>query len=409
MNRIKKFALPVLILAAAIVAFAAMTSMNPRPERRPPEAATLVVDAIRPVESRDRFMIDAQGTVQAKNETTIVSEVSGPIVSLSEDFVAGGLFEAGTELARIDPSDYEAALLSAEADLAAARASLSNEQARSDAARDDFRRLYGDSREPSALTLRLPQLAQASAAVQAREAAVMRARRDLERTRIRLPYDGMVTRRDADLGQFVSAGTTLGVAFATDRAEVRLPMSDRDLSFLDLPPTASRDGLERPVMLRATVAGQPGEWPAKLVRTEGVVDRTTRLTYLVVEIEDPYALDDDGPMRALPVGTYVDAVIPGRDARGLVIVPPEAVHSGDQVYLANADDELEVRTVDIVRQTTDRIYIDNAITPDDRVVTTAIPAPVPGLKLRVRETGGPQLKLLPAEEELATAEARDAP
>ena len=409
MNRLKKLALPVLILVAAIVAFAAMVSMNPSPERRTPEAATLVVDVIRPVESQDRFMIDAQGTVQAKNETTIVSEVSGPIVSLSEDFVAGGLFEAGTELARIDPSDYQAALLSAEADLAAAHATLSDEQARSDAARDDFRRLYGDSREPSELTLRLPQLAQARAAVQAREAAVMRARRDLERTRIRLPYDGMVTRRNADLGQFVSAGTTLGVAFATDQAEVRLPMSDRDLSFLDLPPQVNRDGLARPVVLRATVAGEPGEWPAKLVRTEGVVDRNTRLTYLVVEIEDPYALTDGGPMRALPVGTYVDAVIPGRDAQGLVIVPPEAVHGGDQVYIANVEDELEVLTVDIVRQTTDRIYIDNAITPDDRIITTAIPAPVPGLKLRVRETGGPELRLLPADEELATAEPQDIP
>ena len=232
----------------------------------------------------------------------------------------------------------------------------------------------------------------------------MRARRNLERTRIRLPYDGMVVRRDADLGQFVQAGSTLGVTFATDIAEVRLPMSDRDLSFLDLPPATQRDTLRRPVTLTATVSGRPGSWPATLVRTEGVVDENTRLTYLVAEIEDPYALDADGAERALPIGTYVEAAIPGREAAGLIVLPAEAVHGGNQVYVANADDQLEVLTVDIVRKTSDRVYIDNAIGADDRIVTTAIPAPVPGLRLRIREeeSADPELRLLPAEE-FATA------
>jgi len=397
-------ALPFVIIAAAIALFALMIAGNERPERRTAEPASMLVEVIRPTVNHDRFIVSGQGTVQPRNQTTVVSEVTGRIVSLAEEFNAGGFFEAGTELARIDPSDYEAALLAAEADLAAARATLADEQARSDAARNDFERLYGTDREPSDLTLRLPQLARAEAAVQAQEAAVMRARRNLERTRIRLPYDGMVVRRDADLGQFVQAGSTLGVTFATDIAEVRLPMSDRDLSFLDLPPATQRDTLRRPVTLTATVSGRPGSWPATLVRTEGVVDENTRLTYLVAEIEDPYALDADGAERALPIGTYVEAAIPGREAAGLIVLPAEAVHGGNQVYVANADDQLEVLTVDIVRKTSDRVYIDNAIGADDRIVTTAIPAPVPGLRLRIREeeSADPELRLLPAEE-FATA------
>lgn len=408
MSRSFRILLPVAILVAAILVFAVMVAQNERPERRAPEQAAMLVEAIRPAISQERFMIEAQGTVQPKTRTTVVSEVSGPIVWMSDDFIAGGLFEAGEELARIDPSDYEAALLAAEAELAAARATLADEQARSDAARDDFRRLYGDSREPSDLVLRLPQLARAEASVQAQEAAVMRARRNLERTRIRLPYDGMVVERSTDLGQYVTPGSTLGVAFATDVAEVRLPMSDRDLSFLDLPARAERDGFRRPVTLTATVAGRPGTWPATLVRTEGVVDENTRLTYVVAEIRDPYALDAGTDRRALPVGTYVDAGIPGRSAAGLVVVPTEAVHGGNQVYVADADDRLQVLTVDIVRRTPDRVYIDNAIGPDDRIVTTAIPAPVPGLRLRVREPE-PQLQILPAGELAATAADEDAP
>ncbi|NKI35326.1 efflux RND transporter periplasmic adaptor subunit [Wenzhouxiangella sp. XN79A] len=406
MPRSLRILLPIAILIAAVLLFGLMVSKNERPERRAPDQAAMLVDAIHPAISQDRFMIEAQGTVQPKTRTTLVSEVAGPIVWMSDDFIAGGLFEAGQDLARIDPSDYEAALLAAEAELAAARATLADEQARSDAAREDFRRLYGDAREPGDLVVRLPQLARAEAAVQAREAAVMRARRDLERTRIRLPYDGMVIRRDTDLGQYVTPGTTLGVAFATDLAEVRLPMSDRELSFLDLPTRAERDGLQRPVTLTATVAGRPASWSATLVRTEGVVDENTRLTYVVAEIEDPYALAPDSDHRSLPIGTYVEAAIPGRDSTGLIVLPTEAVHGGNQVYLADADDRLQVLTVDIVRKTTDRVYIDNRIGAEDRIVTTAIPAPVPGLQLRVREpeAAEPRLQILPAAELTAAAD-----
>jgi len=407
MSRRFRILLPLAILVAAILIFAMMLAKNERPERRAPEQAAMLVEAIRPAISRERFTIEAQGTVQPKTRTTVVSEVSGPIVWMSDAFIAGGLFEAGEDLARIDPSDYEAALLAAEAELAAARATLADEQARSDAAREDFRRLYDDARAPSDLALRLPQVARAEAEVQAREAAVMRARRDLERTRIRLPYDGMVVDRNTDLGQYVTPGTTLGVAFATDVAEIRLPMSDRDLSFLDLPNRAEREGFRRPVTLTATVAGRDASWPATLVRTEGVVDENTRLTYVVAEIRDPYALEPDSQQPALPVGTYVNAAVPGRSAEGLVIVPTEAVHGGNQVYVADADDQLQVLTVDVVRRTPDRIYIDNGIGPDDRIVTTAIPAPVPGLNLRVREAepAAPRLQILPADELAASTAA----
>lgn len=413
MSRTLRILVPIAILVAALIAFGLMVAQNERPERRPPEQAAMLVDAIQPTIAQDHFIIEAQGTVRPKTQTTLVSEVAGPIVWMSPNFIAGGLFEAGDELARIDPSNYEAALLAARAELAAARANLSDEQARSDAARDDFRRLYGDSREPGDLVLRLPQLARAEAAVQAQEAAVMRAERDLERTRIRLPYDGMVVRRDTDLGQYVSPGSTLGVAFSTDRAEVRLPMSDRELAFLDLPATAERDGLARPVTLTATVGGRKDQWPATLVRTEGVVDEATRLTYVVAEIDDPYGLDGGPDARALPVGTFVDASIPGRDASGLVVVPSEAVHGGNRVYVADGEDKLQVLTVEVVRKTTDRVYIDNQIGPEDRIVTTAIPAPVPGLQLRIRdpdpEPDGPRLQILPTDELAVTAavEAED--
>jgi len=395
-----KILAPSAIIAAALVAAVFIARSGGDPERSEPRQAALLVDVVRPEIHDGRFRVQAQGTVTPRTETELVSEVSGKVVWMSEDFVAGGTFEAGEVLARIDPSDYETALLAARAELAAARATLADEEARSNAAREDFRRLHGDSREPGDLLLRKPQVARARAAVQAQEATVERARRDLERTRITLPFDGMIRERNVDLGQYVTTGSNLGRAFSTDRAEIRLPLSQRQLSYLGLPAGDTETRLDRPVSLVASVAGQPARWNATLVRTEGVVDSNTRLTYVVARIDDPYALADDAFHPPLPMGTFVEAEIAGRDATGLVVLPTEALHEGGKIYLADAEDRLEVRRVDVVRTTPTEVFISSSLTPEDRVITTAIPAPVPGLELNVREGAArePRLRILPAGE-----------
>lgn len=406
MSKPLKLLAPLAILAIAIIAAILIARSGEDPEREEPAQAALLVDVVEPEVKQGSFTIRAQGTVSPRIETSLVSEVSGKIVWMAEDFVAGGVFSADQVLARIDSSDYETALLAAQAELAAARATLADEQARSDAAREDFQRLYGDSREPSDLLLRLPQVARARASVQAQEAAVERARRDLERTKITLPFNGMIRTRDANLGQYVSTATTLGSAFSTDRAEVRLPVSETDLAFLGLPVTESGRKIDRPVTLTGSVAGQPARWKAQLARTEGVVDRNTRLTYLVVEITDPYGLHEHAERPALPVGTFVTAEIPGRDASGLVLLPAEAIHEGNRVYLADKNDMLEVREVRIVRATPREVYVSGNLNDDDRVITTAIPAPVPGLKLNVRqadEPAEPRLRILPSGELASSA------
>jgi RND family efflux transporter MFP subunit len=403
MSKLLRIFAPIAIIAVCVVAAVLLARSGSGPEEREPEIAALPVDVVRPDVKQGSFAVRAQGTVSPRIETDLVSEVAGKVVWMSDDFVAGGTFEAGDVLARIDPSDYETALLAAEAELAAARATLADEQARSDAAREDFRRLRGDSSQPGDLLLRLPQVARAEAAVQAQQAAVERAQRNLERTRITLPFNGMIRERGVDLGQYVNTGSNLGLAFSTDRAEVRLPLAESDLRFLGLPMTGTDRAVERPVTLTGSVAGQPARWDATLVRTEGVVDSDTRLTYVVAEVTDPYALADDTRRPPLPVGTFVTAEIPGRDASGLVVLPSQALHEDNRVYVADEDDQLEIRTVEVVRTTPRRVYVSGPLSGNDRVITTAIPAPVPGLELDVRESSldEPGLRILPADEELA--------
>ena len=378
------------------------------PQEREPSVTAMLVDVVVAQPSIGHFIVQSQGSVQPRTQTSVASEVSGRIVRLADSFTAGGFFRAGETLAEIDPSDYEAALLQAQAELASAESRLADEQARSDQARRDWQRLHGTEREPSDLVLRLPQVDGARAAVLATEAGVLRARRNLDRTRISLPFDGIVRTRQADLGQFVSTGTPLGVVFAVDVAEIRLSLSDQELAFLDLPePGAAISETTIPVTLSGSVAGRPGTWAARIVRTEGVVDESTRLVNAVAVVEDPYGLLGKQRELPLPIGTFVRADIQGRSSAGLIEVPRAAIRENNTVFLANERDELEIRHVELMRATAQRAYVRDSLQAGDRVITTAIQAPIPGLPLRVRESAEeiPRLRILPAESGMASSGA----
>lgn len=405
MKVLLKIVLPAfLMIFGSIAIVMLLASQRPPPQEREAAVTAMLVDVIIAQPSAGNFIVQSQGSVQPRTQTALASEVSGRIVRLGDSFTAGGFFRAGETLVEIDPSDYEAALLQARADLASAHSRLADEKARSDQARRDWQRLHGGDREPGDLVLRLPQVAGAQAAVLAAEAGVLRARRNLERTRISMPFDGMVRTRQVGLGQFVSTGTPLGVVFAVDVAEIRLSLSDQELAFLNLPePGVALADQGIPVRLSGSVAGRRGSWEARIVRTEGVVDENTRLVNAVAVVQDPYGLLGHPRELPLPIGTFVRADIQGRSSAGLIELPRAALRDNNTVFLANDRDELEVRSVELMRATTQRAYVRNALKAGDRVITTAIQAPIPGLPLRVREvTEEPaQLRILPAEEGLA--------
>ncbi|MCH8134795.1 MAG: hypothetical protein IIB77_02315, partial [Proteobacteria bacterium] len=240
------------------------------------------------------------------------------------------------------------------------------------------------------------EYAAAAAALASAEAELVRAKRDLERTFVRLPYDGMVRAKETDLGQFVNPGTRLGVVFATDYAEVRLPLTDIDLAFVELPSatdiTAS-GGADGPgVVLSAIQKGKPQEWQATIVRSEGVVDESSRVTYAVARLVDPYRLRTDG--RPLPMGSFVTARIEGVTLDGIIRVPRNALRGSDQLIFVDDDSRLRIRAVEIVRADAEYVYLTGGVAPGDRIVMTALETPINGMKVKISEgadTGTSQL------------------
>lgn len=382
-----KFMLPVFLVVTSIIVVVALVAYKKSQplERKPETSQAVLVDTIVAEITSLNLTVSSQGTVRPRTETSLVAEVSGKVVSVSPDFVAGGFFREGEVLLQIDPSDYRAGLKRAQAALASRTAKLADETARSEQALKDWQNM-GKQGEPSDLGLRKPQMADARANVSAAEADVEKARRDLERTQITVPYDGLVRQKAVDIGQFVSPGTRLGVTFAIDSAEIRLPLTSTDLSFLNLPSgTASAKG-HKPlpsVTLSAQAAGNRKQWQAKIIRTEGVVDESSRLVYAVAQVVDPYTVLGQSHQNELKIGTFVYAEIEGLRVENVVVLPRYVVQADHTVFVVNDQNKLEILPVEVLRAEAKKVYISSGIDAGTRVITTTLDAPVPGTQLSI--------------------------
>ncbi|MEO1201503.1 MAG: efflux RND transporter periplasmic adaptor subunit [Pseudomonadota bacterium] len=358
------------VLLCSFVVVGVMFAMKSEPPKKEVENLDPLVNVLELEPTNTRFRVRSQGTVRPRTETILSAEVSGTITQISPKFIAGGVFAEGETLMRIDPTNYEVALEQAEALVAQRQIEY-----------DGAAKLREQGYRAEA------ELASAAAALASAKAQLVRARRDLERTYIRLPYRGIVRSKETDLGQFVNPGSRLGVVFATDIAEVRLPLTDGDLAFLDLPDaqdievTGSDPGPG--VTLSAVKRGRPEIWEARIVRTEAVVDESSRVSFAVAEIIDPYQLESDGP--PLPVGTFVSASIEGTEVSGIVRVPARVLRGSRELLFLDADNRIRIRPVDVVRSDADFAYILDPGLAGQRVVTTALEAPFNGMAVRTSD------------------------
>jgi len=396
MGKFFKFMLPLILITVSIILVISLVTYqnSKRAERKPETEKAILVETIDAEVISLNFMVNSQGTVRPRTETALVSEVSGKIVSVAPDFVAGGFFREGQVLLQIDPSDYEAGLKRAEAALASREAKLADEAARSEQALKDWQNM-GKQGKPSDLGLRKPQLADAKANVSAAEADVLKARRDLERTRITVPYDGLVRQKAVDIGQYVTPGTRLGVTFAIDTAEVRLPLTHSDLDYLDLPSETEVKSSNKSfpqVTLSTETGGSIRQWEARIIRTEGVVDEVSRVIHAVAQVVDPYGVLGQSHQHELKVGTFVNAEIEGLPADNVVVLPRFVLRPDNTVLIANADNELEIVTVTVLRAEPKKVYIGTGINGGAKVITTTLAAPLPGTKLAIRGRQAPASK-----------------
>jgi len=360
--------LPLLIITAAIAIAGLLIIFKPKAKEAAPERPVASVELIEVQPESVRLSVHSQGTVLPRTETDLSVEVSGRVIEVSDNFRAGGFFEKDEVLLRIDPADYEAAVAARAAELADARLALEQEKALAEQAVADWAAL--GKGEPSDLTLRKPQLAQAEARIASAEAALGKARRDLARTNVKAPYQGRVLSKSVDLGQYVTAtpATPVGRIYATDLAEIRLPVTEREASFLT-PPSEVHSKVH---LFRAGSSNDGAEWTGELARMEATIDPSSRLLYAVAVVRDPFRETPDSDKPALRRGLFVEAEIEGRTIEQAFRLPRYALRGSDSVYILTPQGTLQTRTVEIVKSDATHVIIQSGLHAGERVVISPV-------------------------------------
>jgi RND family efflux transporter MFP subunit len=378
-KKIFKFAAPVLVLVAGAAIVQVLVAAKPEPEKNDDEARpiSLYVDEVK--SERVTIGVNTQGEVRPKTEIDLIPQVSGRIVAMSESFNDGAEFTPDSLLLKIDDTDYQLAAINAEARVAQAQTELEREQATAVVKEEQWRK-ERKTQEPTPFSLNLTQVAQAEAMLRSAQADLRKARIDLERTEIRVPFFGRVRERFVGIGQYVTAGTKVGRVFSIDIAEVRLPLTDSQLVELNLPLGYKAENMisAPQVNFKANLGNREFFWTGKLVRVDAAINQDTRLIYATAEVVDPYGLGATEGM-PLAVGMFVNAEIEGVSEQNAYVMPRLALRNQDTVYVINSDNQLEIRTVNVISTSEDHVMVSSGVSSGEHVVTSTLPNAADGM------------------------------
>ena len=377
-----------IIIPAAVVVTALLIvffiKSNPPEARRFSSApkAAISVSVLELVPQSYQVMIDSYGTVKPRTQSLLVAQASGQIIEVSDEFREGGFFEKSDVLLKLDDRDHQAEVKSAQANLLTAEQSLLEEKARGQQALTDWKRIGGSS-QASSLVLREPQLAAAQAQVLSAQAALEKAELDLERTKVTAPYAGRILSRSVDLGQVVSNNTQLATIYAIDSVEIRLPIKNKDLSFVNLP-DQYRDGPKNQagslVKFSSDLVGEQ-TWQGQLARTEGAIDENAQQLYVVAKIDDPYksTASNQYPIK---IGQYIKAQIAGKTVQNALIIPNSTIYQGTYVYVVEGN-VLKRKDVTFAWQNANEAMIKTGLKANDKLVVTPLGQVSSGTKVSI--------------------------
>ncbi len=390
MGRTGRLATVVLIPLGIIAAggFAAKTMIDSRPEPQKverPERGVLV-ETSRVERTTQRVEVEAKGTVRAAQRLVVTPQVSGRVTSVHEKLQPGGLIEKGEVLFRIQGDDYRLGVEQARTAVDQAEAQLRIERGQQNVARKEwelFKNQVGADQDPS-LALREPQLKVAEVNLEAAKARLERAKLDQSRTTVRAPFNLQVESESLEIGQLVGPNSVAATVIGTDEFWVQVSVPMDRLDFIRVPGVNAQEGSEVEVVQR--IGDKQVTRKGSVVRLLGEVDPVGRMARVLVEIDDPLNLESEQGTRGLPllVGSYVSVVFGGAREMSVVEIPRTALHEGNKVWVYD-DGELRVRDVELAWSRDKTALVATGLETGDELVTSRIPTPLEGMKLRRAE------------------------
>lgn len=374
----KRVLIPIGILAGCLLFATYLIRTPTEVQESSPEVIPVSVRVTEVQTESVQLLVNSQGKVQAAQQVNLSVPVAGPVAWISPSLEAGGYVSEGDVLLRLEASDYETAL-------ARSRASLQQAQAEADHAAGELERIQELASRRLASDSQFQDVRRQADVTRARladaEANFRQAELDLQRTEIKAPFNAVVQTREVEVGQYVNRAASVAILYGADVVEVRVPLANRQLGFLDIP-LGGRGELsadEAPdVTLRGIYGGSEQFWSGKLVRIEAAIDANSNTVQTIIRVTQP----EDANSVPLPIGLYVEAAIEGKQVDDIIALPRSVIRNNNQVLVVDAENKMFYRDVEVYRLEENRVLISGGLLPGEFICTSPIQAVVDGMSVQ---------------------------
>ncbi|MGN7612133.1 efflux RND transporter periplasmic adaptor subunit [Magnetococcales bacterium HHB-1] len=377
MKRVLRWILPLLIIVGGVTLSIQLIKTAPKTVRKPRPIQAPLVEIIALKKTNYPITITAMGVVEPAQKITLQSRVSGEIQSTHPDFMPGGLFKKGVEILRIDDQDYRSVWVQRQSDLSLAKANLDLEAGKQRIAARDYRLLKKSTRKTidTALALRKPQWLTVQSAHRSAKAAVVRAQSDLDRTKIRAPFNALVLDQAGEVGAQITPSTALATLVATDRYWVKVALPVSQLKWIM---TSPQQGAFVEVIFGEN------RFHGRVIRLLGNLSDEGRLAQLLVEVKDPLGLEKDKKDRnVLLLNAFVQVNIKARTVQDVIVIPRRYVRENQQVWLLDQQNRLEKRTIQRLYQDREHVLVLKGVDVGERLVISNLSSVVARMPLRL--------------------------
>lgn len=378
-----KIGVPAALIVIGFIIMKALVSSHPTAVKEVKKDPGILVEVMEAEKKEVSITVKGTGTVRAAREISVIPQVSGEVIYTAPGLDAGGFFEKGVVLFKIEDTDYRLALEQAGSLKANAEYELAKIESQAEIAHNEWDVINKENEPPpNPLVLYVPQLKSAKAALASASAKVDQAMLNLARTEIKTSFSTRIKSENIEIGQYVKSGSSVAVLAGTDIAEIAVPLTTEQLRWLNVPRHGGRlNGDDATASLN--IGGTIYKWDGHVVRSTGEVDQQSRMMQVIVEIKDPYGLKEKvGTRPALAAGSFVGVVIKGKYLKDVFVIPRTAFRDNSTVWTMDKDNMLKIKEVKTLRLERDRVIISKGIDDGDMIVLTNLSGAANGMKLR---------------------------
>ncbi|MSR17448.1 MAG: HlyD family efflux transporter periplasmic adaptor subunit [Methylococcaceae bacterium] len=360
---------------------------KPRANRVPKTVSAPLVETLKPTIKNHQTTIHTMGNVIASQSVNLTPRISGLVISVSPNFIEGGLLKKGESLVELDPTDYLLAIKQSENDVTKARYNLTIEQGQQTIVQREAQllesELHGQSEE---LVLRKPHLQLVQAALIAAEASLKQAHLNLERTKPVVPFNAIITSRNANIGAWMpafSTGTPLAKLVGTDNFWINVSVPIDKLHWLKIPEINGTEGAIAKITYE-NAWGKSIYREGMIKRLQAEIEPEGRMAKILVEVDDPLCQRAENKTKQpLMLGTYVQVALEGLMLNDVIELPETTLHEGKTLWLLNEKNALVFMNIEPIWSENGKIYLTKNTLPENTVIITSdLAAPMIGMTLK---------------------------